>query len=101
MLQDDGATVICCNSKTQNLKKWTLLADVIITAVGKHNLINSNMVKPNQVIIDIGIDIDENGKLCGDCNKSIYDKVDLITSVPNGVGLITRTNLLENLIYGV
>ena len=100
LLDKRNATVINCNSYTSksNLKKLCKTADVIISAAGQRNLITKDMVNTNQLIIDVGINFDENGKMCGDVSKEVYDIVDKVTPVPGGVGLLTRLALLENLI---
>ena len=70
-----------------------------MTAVGLRNLINSDMVKSGAVVIDVGINVDENGKLCGDCNPEMYNRDDIcITTVPGGVGLATRLQLMINVV---
>lgn len=99
ILIDKGATVTCCNSKTKNLVSHTCRADVVISAVGKAKFLNSNMFGHPDLIIDVGINRDENGKLCGDVD---YEEVSAalpntyVTPVPGGVGLLTRVALLEN-----
>ena len=83
------------HSKTTNLSELMAAADIIVTAVGKANFITKEMIRENQIVIDVGINFDENGKLCGDCEKGIGPNV---TPVPGGVGLLTRVALLENII---
>lgn len=109
MLMQKGATVISCNSKTPKymLNEFLNYSDVWISAVGKPNLITVDAFKENDwsgffpdVIIDVGICRDENGKLCGDFSKEFHDWVDLMTPTPGGSGLYTRVSLLENTIYG-
>lgn len=99
MLLDKNVTLTWCNSHTKNLKQHTINADIIITAVGKKDLITLDMVNENQIIIDAGITRCD-GKLYGDCDKAIYDKVELITHTPNGVALLTRAFLLNNVCLG-
>lgn len=99
LLLNAGATVTVCHSKTQNLSFYTQNADVLIAAVGKANFITADMIKENSVVIDVGINRLENGKLCGDvdfveCSK----KAGYISPVPGGVGPMTITMLLENTI---
>lgn len=101
LLLDKGATVISCNSSTKNLRQWTTQADVIISATGKQGLITKDMVSPDAIVIDVGITRNQEGKLCGDCDKELYDYVDKITPVPKGVGLMTRVSLLLNVIEGL
>lgn len=99
MLINRGATVTICNSKTKNLEQKTKLADIIISAVGKANLVTPDMIKPDSILIDVGINRDSEGKICGDispdCDKIAYAR----TPVPGGVGLMTRAMLLNNLRY--
>lgn len=90
------ATVINCNSLTKNLEKHIKESEIIVSATGKANLIKKDWVNAKQVIIDVGISVDENKKICGDCEKEIYNIVDKITPVPNGVGYLTRIGLLNN-----
>ena len=95
MFLDRNATTIVAHSRTANLQDLMAAADIIVTAVGKANFITKEMIHENQIVIDVGINIDENGKLCGDCEKGIGPNV---TPVPGGVGLLTRVALLENII---
>ena len=98
MLMELGATVISCNSTTPDLGGLTKQADIVVSAVGKQNLITREMIKDGAIVVDAGILTDENGKLCGDCDKNMYDDPDIfITTVPGGVGLLTRLTLLQNL----
>ena len=101
MLIKEGFTTIVCNSKTPDLKEKTLQGDIVISAVGKRNLITKDMVKPGALVIDAGIDFDENGKICGDCDKTMYadDFNAGVTPVPGGVGLMTRYELMENVAW--
>ncbi len=104
MLDKENATVICCNSHTtkENLEKILNNSDVVITATGQPNTILKDMVtNKNIVIIDTGITKDENGKLCGDCDKELYNYMDKITSVPKGVGLVTRAMLMQNCVEAI
>lgn len=96
LLIDAGATVISCNSKTRDVGSFTRRADIVISAVGKRDLITKDMVTEDTIVIDVGINRDENGKLCGDVSRECYDYVELITPVPKGVGLMTRVSLLQN-----
>ena len=95
MFLDRNATTIVAHSRTANLQDLMVAADIIVTAVGKANFITKEMIRENQIVIDVGINFDENGKLCGDCEKGIGPNV---TPVPGGVGLLTRVALLENII---
>lgn len=95
---DRGATVISCNSKTKNLKEKTLMADILVVAIGNKEFIDDSYVKDGVIVIDVGINKFE-GKLYGDCNfDKIYDKCHCITPVPGGVGLLTVVMLVNNLI---
>lgn len=95
MFIEKGATVTCCNSKTENIKYYTRNVDIVVSAIGKPKHFDSKYFKQGQVIIDVGINRDENGKLCGDVDsKYIYDSY--VTPVPGGVGLLTRISLLQN-----
>ena len=97
MLLQKNATVTICHSATANLKAMTLQADVVVAAVGKRNLLTADMVKPGAVVIDVGMNRDNNGKLCGDVDFDGVSKVaGYITPVPGGVGPMTITMLLVN-----
>ena len=99
MLVKDGWTVLCANSRTPDLKALTSMSDVVVTATGCRNLIKRDMLKDGAFVIDAGITFDENGKLCGDCDKAMYDDESvLVTTVPGGVGLMTRLMLMKNTI---
>lgn len=97
LLLHNDATVTICHSKTQNLKNICREADILIVAVGKANFINKDYVKENAVIIDVGINRDSNGMLCGDVNfNDIVDGASYITPVPGGVGPMTIAMLMKN-----
>ena len=97
MLLQKNATVTVCHSATQDLKAMTLLADVVVAAVGKRHVLTADMVKPGAVIIDVGMNRDEEGKLCGDVDfDGVKDVAGYITPVPGGVGPMTITMLLVN-----
>lgn len=97
MLLNRGATPTICHIKTKDLKKHTLNADLLCVAVGKRNLITEDMVKEGAVVIDIGVNRKEDGKLCGDCDfETIEPKVSYITPVPGGAGPMTVACLMEN-----
>jgi methylenetetrahydrofolate dehydrogenase (NADP+)/methenyltetrahydrofolate cyclohydrolase len=97
MLLKAGATVTICNSKTQNLEERTRQADVLIAAVGRPGLITAEMVKPGAVVIDVGINRLESGKLVGDVDfESVANVAAAITPVPGGVGPMTIAMLLQN-----
>ena len=97
MLLKKDATVTICHSATQNLKAITLQADVIVAAVGKRNVLTADMVKPGAVVLDVGMNRNEEGKLCGDIDFAGVEQVaGYITPVPGGVGPMTITMLLVN-----
>ena len=96
LLQKD-ATVTYTHSKTPDLPSFTKQADILIAAVGRENFITKEHIKPGAVVIDVGINRDENNKLCGDVNFADVDGIaSHITPVPGGVGPMTITMLLEN-----
>ena len=97
MLLQKNATVTICHSATQDLKAITLQADVIVAAVGKRNILTADMVKPGAVVLDVGMNRNEEGKLCGDVDFAGVEEVaGYITPVPGGVGPMTITMLLVN-----
>lgn len=97
-LQQD-ATVTITHSKTRNLEEVCRNADVVVAAVGRAKMINENYIKEGAFVIDVGINVDENGKLCGDVDfDRVVNKVGYITPVPKGVGVMTITMLLRNTI---
>ncbi len=97
MLLQKHATVTICHSATANLKAMTLQADVIVAAVGKQNVITAHMVKPGAVVIDVGMNRNAQGKLCGDVDfDGVKNVAGYITPVPGGVGPMTITMLLVN-----
>ncbi len=96
LLQKD-ATVTYAHSKTPNLKEITLQADILVVAVGRTKMITSDYVKSGAVVIDVGMNRDENNRLCGDVDfESVKDKASYITPVPGGVGPMTITMLMAN-----
>jgi methylenetetrahydrofolate dehydrogenase (NADP+)/methenyltetrahydrofolate cyclohydrolase len=97
MLLQKDATVTVAHSRTQNLKALTLQADVIVAAVGKRNVLTADMVKPGAVVLDVGMNRNDEGKLCGDVDfDGVKDVAGYITPVPGGVGPMTITMLLVN-----
>jgi methylenetetrahydrofolate dehydrogenase (NADP+) / methenyltetrahydrofolate cyclohydrolase len=97
MLLAAHATVTICHSATDNIKQHTLQADVVVAAVGRRNVLTAEMVKPGAIVIDVGMNRDENGKLCGDVDfAAIKEVASYITPVPGGVGPMTITMLLVN-----
>ena len=97
MLLAQTATVTICHSRTVNLKALTLQADVIVAAVGQRNTVTADMVKPGAVVIDVGMNRNEAGKLCGDVDfEGVRQVAGHITPVPGGVGPMTIAMLLVN-----
>ena len=97
LLLHENATVTIAHSKTQNLAELTRQADVLVAAVGRPKFVTADMVKPGAVVIDVGMDRDENGKLCGDVDFEGVQKVaSYITPVPGGVGPMTIATLMKN-----
>jgi methylenetetrahydrofolate dehydrogenase (NADP+)/methenyltetrahydrofolate cyclohydrolase len=97
MLLQKSATVTICHSATANLKAMTLQADVIVAAVGKRHLLTADMVKPGAVVLDVGMNRDDQGKLCGDVDfAGVREVASWITPVPGGVGPMTITMLMAN-----
>lgn len=97
LLLHENATVEITHSKTQNLKEITSSADILVAAIGKPKFVTADMVKGGAVVIDVGMDRDENGKLCGDVDfDSVAPKCSYITPVPGGVGPMTISMLMQN-----
>jgi methylenetetrahydrofolate dehydrogenase (NADP+)/methenyltetrahydrofolate cyclohydrolase len=97
MLLQQNATVTICHSATKDLKAMTLQADVIVAAVGKRNVLTADMVKPGAVVLDVGMNRNEEGKLCGDVDfAGVKEVASYITPVPGGVGPMTITMLMVN-----
>ncbi len=99
LLLHENGTVTVCHSKTADLKAQTRRADILVAAVGIPKFVKADMVKPGAVVIDVGMDRDENGKLCGDIDFDEVEKVaSAITPVPGGVGPMTIAMLMRNTI---
>lgn len=97
LLLKENGTVQICHSKTENLAEETRSADILVAAVGKANFITADMVKDGAVVIDVGMNRNAEGKLCGDVAfDEVEKKASFITPVPGGVGPMTVTMLLEN-----
>jgi methylenetetrahydrofolate dehydrogenase (NADP+)/methenyltetrahydrofolate cyclohydrolase len=97
LLLEAGATVTICHSKTPDLKLHTKMADIIVAAVGKRNIVTGSMIKPGAAVIDVGMNKNDEGKLCGDIDfPSIRETAGFVTPVPGGVGPMTITMLLVN-----
>lgn len=92
-----NATVSICHSKTVNLAEITKQADILVAAVGVAKFVKADMVKEGAIVLDVGMDRDENGKLCGDVDfDDVKDKASFITPVPGGVGPMTIAMLMRN-----
>ena len=99
MLLNEDATVTTCHSKTKNLEEITNKADILVAAIGKANFVTENMVKEGAVVIDVGINRNEEGKLCGDVDyEEVSKKASYITPVPGGVGPMTIAMLMKNVV---
>ena len=99
LLLHENGTITVCHSKTKNLSEVCSQADILVAAVGKPKFVTVDMVKNGAVVIDVGMDRDENGKLCGDVDfENVKDKCSYITPVPGGVGPMTIATLMKNTI---
>lgn len=98
-LLNAGSTVTVCHTKTKDLKSELLNADIIISSAGKRNLVTADMVKDGAIVIDVGTNRDENGKICGDVDyENVKNKASYITPNPGGVGPMTVAMLLNNVV---
>ena len=96
---NEHATVTVCHSRTQNLKEFTKQADILISAIGKAKFVTEDMVKDGAVVIDVGINRNEQGKVCGDVDfENVKDLASYITPVPGGVGPMTIAMLMNNVV---
>ncbi|KOR25487.1 bifunctional 5,10-methylenetetrahydrofolate dehydrogenase/5,10-methenyltetrahydrofolate cyclohydrolase [Clostridium sp. L74] len=99
MALSNNATVTICHSRTVDLPSITKKADIVVTAIGKAKLIKEEYFNKDSIVIDVSINVDENGKLCGDVDfENVQDKVKAITPVPKGVGSVTTTLLLKHIV---
>ncbi len=99
LLLNENATVTICHSRTKNLEKVASEADILIAAVGRAKMIKENFIKKGAVVIDVGINVDEDGNLCGDVDTSaVFDKASMITPVPAGVGSVTSSILAKHVV---
>ena len=97
MLTNKNATVTLCHSRTKNLAEKTLNADIVIVAIGREKFLTEDMVKEGSIVIDVGINRNKLGKLCGDVDfENVSKKTSLITPVPGGVGPMTIAMLMKN-----
>lgn len=102
LLLEENATVTICHSKTENLAEVCRQADILISAIGKPKFVTKDFVKEGAVVIDVGINFDENNNMVGDADfENIKDIVSGITPVPGGVGSVTTTVLAMNLVNGI
>ena len=98
MLTCANATVTLCHTKTKALKEILLAQDIIVSATGNARFIKASMVPKGAVVIDVGTNLDENGKLCGDCDFKAISQNNSVSPVPGGVGPLTLACLLENIV---
>ena len=99
LLRENG-TVTVCHSHTADLKEVTKRADILVVAIGKAKFVTADYIKEGAAVIDVGMDRDENGKLCGDVDfESAVEKAGAITPVPGGVGPMTIAMLMNNCVY--
>jgi methylenetetrahydrofolate dehydrogenase (NADP+)/methenyltetrahydrofolate cyclohydrolase len=97
LLMHGNGTVTVCHSKTKDLSSHTKRADILVSAIGRAKFVKADMIKEGAVVIDVGINRDEDGRLCGDVDyEGCFDKAAAITPVPGGVGPMTVTMLLKN-----
>ena len=97
LLLHNNATVTVCHSKTKNLAEICREADILVVAIGRAKFVTADMVKEGAVVIDVGMNRDKNGKLCGDVDfETVKDKTSAITPVPGGVGPMTIAMLMQN-----
>jgi len=98
-LLNKDATITVCHSKTQNIKEITKRADIVIVAIGKANFLTADMIKENAVVVDVGINRNEEGKVCGDVDFENVSKIaSYITPVPGGIGPMTIAMLMHNIV---
>ena len=97
LLMHENGTVTICHSRTKNLAEVCRRADILVAAIGKAKFVTADMVKEGATVIDVGMNRDENGKLCGDVDfDSVCEVAGAITPVPGGVGPMTITMLMKN-----
>lgn len=99
LLLNENATVNICHSKTRNLSEIASQADILVAAVGKAKMVKKNYIKDGAIVIDVGVNVDDQGNLCGDVDmEDVLDKVSMITPVPGGVGAVTTSILATNIV---
>ena len=102
LLLKEDATVTICHSKTANIKEITSSADIVVFAIGRPKTFDESYIKEGAIVVDVSINLDENGKLCGDCDfESMSKKVGAITPVPGGVGAVTTIILGKHFIQNI
>ena len=99
LLVNENATVTICHSRTKNLEDVCKRAEILVVAIGRPRFVKANWVNDGAIVVDVGVNVDESGKLCGDVDfDPILEKATLVTPVPKGVGPVTTTMLLENVL---
>lgn len=98
LLTNKNATVTVCHSRTRELKEITKKADIVVVAIGKKAFITKDYLSSKSIVVDVGIHYNEDGKMCGDVDKSVYEFVESYSPVPRGVGPLTNVSLMKNII---
>ncbi|MEG0774314.1 bifunctional 5,10-methylenetetrahydrofolate dehydrogenase/5,10-methenyltetrahydrofolate cyclohydrolase [Clostridium sp.] len=99
LLLDENATVTICHSRTKDMPCVTAKADIVVAAIGKAKFMDEKYFTANSIVVDVGINVDDNGKMCGDVDfDSVFDKVQALNPAIGGVGIITTTILLDHVI---
>lgn len=99
LLLNENATVNICHSKTRNLPEIASQADILVAAVGRAKMVKKDYVKDGAIVIDVGVNVDDQGNLCGDVDmEDVLDKVSMVTPVPGGVGAVTTSILATNIV---
>lgn len=97
MLTRENATVTVCHSHTPDIARITRPADIVVSAVGQSGFVTPDMVEPGSILVDVGANVDENGKMVGDVSPEAAEKAAVVTAVPGGVGALTVAELFDNL----
>lgn len=101
LLLNRNATVRICHTRTANVKEACLDAEILVAAAGFAGMVREEMVSPGTIVIDVGINVDKNGKICGDVDyEAVKEKASCITPVPGGIGSITTTVLAKHVLRG-
>ena len=99
LLVNNNATVTICHSKTKKLAEVCKRAEILVVAIGRPRYVKADWIQSGAIVVDVGVNVDENGKLCGDVDfEPILEKASYVTPVPKGVGPVTTTMLLENVV---